>query len=89
MPRLHVAYALVVGLSLILAERTLWVRFLAGLYPLAMSAAVVITANHWLLDVAGAFVTVALAGLVVLALVLLQTMVYPRVMRLRLAERSP
>lgn len=87
MPSLHVAYALVVSWSLFLAERNVWVRFLAVLYPLAMSAAVVITANHWLLDVAGAFVTVALASLVVLAIVLLQTLLYPRLMRLTLAER--
>lgn len=62
MPSLHVAYSLVVAWTVFLAERRLLVRSLACVYPLLMSAAVVISGNHWLLDVAGAFVTVAFAG---------------------------
>jgi membrane-associated phospholipid phosphatase len=62
MPSLHVGYALIVSWGLILTERRIVVRAAAALYPLLMAAAVVITGNHWLLDVAGAFVTVAVAG---------------------------
>jgi membrane-associated phospholipid phosphatase len=61
MPSLHVGYALVVGLALFIAERRRWVRLFAVAYPLAMTAVVVISGNHWLLDVMGAVVTVALA----------------------------
>lgn len=66
-PSLHVGYALVVSLSLFLAERRRWVRTLCVLYPITMAAVVVISGNHWLLDVAGAGVTVALAVLLLSA----------------------
>lgn len=62
MPSLHVGYALIAGWSVFVAVRHRIVRSIAMVYPLAMAAAVVITGNHWLLDVAGACVTVALAG---------------------------
>lgn len=62
MPSLHVAYALVVGWTLFLCERRLWIRICACAYPLLMGAAVIISGNHWLLDVAGAYVTVLLAA---------------------------
>lgn len=61
MPSLHVGYALVAVWGLLVAERSRLVRLLAALYPFLMAAAVVISGNHWLLDVAGAVVTVALA----------------------------
>jgi membrane-associated phospholipid phosphatase len=85
MPSLHVAYALVVAWALFLAERRLVVRLLAVLYPFVMAAVVVISGNHWLLDVVGAFVTVAASWLVLLALTRgssrLQTAVQSRLLR--------
>ncbi len=63
MPSLHVGYALVVAWALFLAYRSPVVRVLAVLYPLTMAASVIISGNHWLLDVAGAVVTVGAAGL--------------------------
>lgn len=62
MPSVHVAYALVVSWGLALAERQILVRLVVALYPIAMAATVIISGNHWILDVVGAFVTVALAG---------------------------
>jgi membrane-associated phospholipid phosphatase len=67
MPSLHVAYALVVALSAFLADRRVWVRGLAVVYPVVMAAVVIISGNHWLLDVAGAAVTVAIAACILLA----------------------
>jgi membrane-associated phospholipid phosphatase len=66
MPSLHVGYALVVALSAFLADRRIWIRGLALLYPVAMAAVVIISGNHWLLDVAGAVVTVVLAQCILL-----------------------
>lgn len=62
MPSLHVGYALCVAWALWLSYPSVRVRLLAGLYPLVMAAVVIISANHWILDVVGAIVTVALAG---------------------------
>jgi membrane-associated phospholipid phosphatase len=58
MPSLHVAYALIVAWGLILAERKIWIKAAAVFYPIAMAATVVISGNHWILDVVGAALTV-------------------------------
>jgi membrane-associated phospholipid phosphatase len=68
MPSLHVTYAILVALGLIIAERRRWVRVLGALYPFLMAATVIISANHWILDVVGAFVTVGISWLVLLGL---------------------
>ncbi len=67
MPSLHVAYATIMAWGLVLAERKVWVRAAAVLYPLAMAATVVISGNHWILDVVGAVLTVAVAAGVLLS----------------------
>jgi hypothetical protein len=68
MPSLHVTYAILVAVGLLLAERrTVW-RVVAVIYPCLMVATVIITANHWILDVAGACVTVAGAAVLLAAL---------------------
>ncbi|GAC1636105.1 MAG: hypothetical protein NVS4B2_24140 [Chloroflexota bacterium] len=67
MPSVHVAYALIVSWALFLAERRVIVRFMALVYPGVMAAAVIISGNHWVLDVVGAFATVAVAGILVSA----------------------
>jgi len=66
MPSLHVVYALLAAWSLFRAVHIPWFRVLTLVYPLIMVATVIISANHWLMDVAGAFVTVAVARLTLL-----------------------
>jgi membrane-associated phospholipid phosphatase len=67
MPSLHVAYALIVGWGLALAERRIWIKVAAVFYPLAMAATVVISGNHWILDVVGAAITVGVAACALLS----------------------
>lgn len=63
-PSLHVGWNLAVGIVLFLTTTHLAVRAFAVLSPLAMTFAVVATANHFIVDVAGgaAVVLVGLAG---------------------------
>ncbi|MEZ5406614.1 MAG: phosphatase PAP2 family protein [Acidimicrobiales bacterium] len=64
LPSLHLGWNLLVGIALARTARHRATRTIAALSPLAMAAAVVLTANHYLVDVlAGA--AVALVGLVV------------------------
>jgi membrane-associated phospholipid phosphatase len=51
MPSLHVGWNLLVGLAVWVAGRRLWLRVLAVAMPLVMAVAVVLTANHYLVDV--------------------------------------
>ncbi|HEY8490146.1 MAG TPA: phosphatase PAP2 family protein [Dehalococcoidia bacterium] len=61
-PSLHFGWDLLIGLALVREARALWARLLGLLAPLAMFAAIVLTANHYIVDgVAGA--AVALLGL--------------------------
>lgn len=65
MPSLHAADALIVGVSLALVCRRLWVKLLWLAWPLWVWFAVMATANHFWLDVlAGALVAVIAAGIV-------------------------
>lgn len=61
MPSLHVAWALIGAWAIIRASPSRW-RWVAIAHPLIMTAAVVLTANHWWLD---AFAAAALVVLVV------------------------
>lgn len=72
MPSLHVVYALLAAWALFRAVRHPLLRILIAAYPLAMIATVIISANHWLLDVVGAFVTVAIARLALAGLTALR-----------------
>jgi hypothetical protein len=67
MPSLHLVYAVIIGASLVAIGRHLWLRALGVLYPLLMLAVILISANHWLLDAAGAIVLVAGAALLLVA----------------------
>jgi len=65
MPSLHFGWNLIVGIVIFHAVRRLAVRVLAVLLPTAMGLAVVMTANHYVLDVvAGAIVSLAGLALV-------------------------
>jgi hypothetical protein len=60
MPSLHVAWSLWCALALIPRLRHRWAKVLVGLYPVATVFAIVVTANHYLLDAVGG---VAVLGL--------------------------
>ncbi len=62
LPSLHVGWNLLVGIALFRTNRHLIVRVLAITSPMAMIAAVILTANHYTVD-AIAGVAVALTGL--------------------------
>jgi hypothetical protein len=68
MPSLHVAWALIVGACLVLIARNPLIRILGAVYPAVMIFAVVVTANHFLLDAVGAAVVAGLATALALAL---------------------
>jgi membrane-associated phospholipid phosphatase len=53
MPSLHVGWDLLVGLAVFAAARPLSIRLLGLLMPVLMATAVVLTGNHYLLDVVG------------------------------------
>jgi hypothetical protein len=61
MPSLHFGWDLLVGIAVVAAASSLWLRMVGILLPAAMLVAVVATANHYVLDVvAGA--ALALVG---------------------------
>ena len=62
MPSLHAGWNLLAGIALYGATRNRWLRSVAVVGPIAMAFAVVLTANHYLLDVVVGEV-VALVGL--------------------------
>lgn len=61
MPSLHVGYALVSALAVLRCTDRRGLRVLAVLYPILMAFTVIITGNHWVLDVVGAAVTVGVS----------------------------
>ncbi len=63
-PSLHAGWNLLVGIVLVLAVTSIAVRLVAVLMPIAMGLAVIVTANHFVVDVAGG-VVVVLMGLAV------------------------
>jgi hypothetical protein len=58
MPSLHMVYALIVGATLVVVGRRLAIRVAGFVYPFVMMAVVLISANHWILDVVGAVIVV-------------------------------
>ncbi len=63
-PSMHVAFALMLGLSLARIARRRWARVLWCTYPAVVSFVVVATANHWWFD---AFLGAAVAGVAAVA----------------------
>jgi PAP2 superfamily protein len=63
-PSLHFGWDLLVGLALVTNARSLAGRALGVAMPVAMAIAVVLTANHWIIDVAAGAV-IALLGLLI------------------------
>jgi PAP2 superfamily len=66
MPSLHIAWSSWCAIVLFPILRTWWTRTLAVLYPFVTLAAVVITANHFILDGAGGLVVLGVGWLVAL-----------------------
>jgi membrane-associated phospholipid phosphatase len=50
LPSLHVGWALLIGLGVVLATKKLWLRVIAVMIAPAMLAATVITGNHYIVD---------------------------------------
>jgi hypothetical protein len=61
MPSIHIAYALIVGITLVWLLRHPVLRVLALLYPVIMLVAVVSTANHYIMDGLGAIAVISIA----------------------------
>ena len=59
-PSLHAGWNLLVGIVLAMAVTSIVVRLAALALPVAMGLAVVVTANHFLIDIAGGIVVVLL-----------------------------
>jgi hypothetical protein len=65
MPSVHVAWALIVGLTLAWSVRSLPIRLIALAYPVVMIMVVIITGNHYLLDALGAIGVVTASTVIV------------------------
>jgi len=63
MPSVHCAWALWCACALVPRLRHRWAKVLAALYPLATVTAIVITANHFILDAVGGFAALGLGRL--------------------------
>jgi membrane-associated phospholipid phosphatase len=62
-PSMHVAFALMIGVSGAMLARRAAVRALWALYPLLVFAAIVVTANHFWVDAAAGALVAGLAAL--------------------------
>ncbi len=62
MPSLHVAWAIIAAWAIVTALHSRW-RWVAVAHPIMMILAVIVTANHWWLDVAVALLLVVTASL--------------------------
>ena len=60
MPSLHMAWSLLIGISIICIAKTWWLKAVGVLLPVLMFITIVATANHFILD---AIVGAAVAGL--------------------------
>jgi membrane-associated phospholipid phosphatase len=58
MPSLHVGMAPIVAWALVRLTPWLWTKALGVTYPLLVTVSVVVTGNHFLLDVAGGLAVV-------------------------------
>jgi len=68
MPSLHMAWAIIVSVTLIVLARPLLFKILGVIYPLVMFFTVVVTGNHYIVDAAGAALVVGCAAMLTLGL---------------------
>jgi hypothetical protein len=62
MPSLHIAWATIVTTTVILLAPKVAIRLLALFYPVLMTLATVMTANHYIMDAVGGVLTVGVAA---------------------------
>lgn len=67
MPSIHMAWALLVGVALVLLAQPLWAKALGIIYPCMMLVAVVVTGNHYILDAVGSGLVLMVAGALAVA----------------------
>jgi len=60
MPSVHCAWALWCALALVPRLKRTWAKWLAAAYPAITVTAIVLTANHYFLDVVGGFLTLGI-----------------------------
>jgi hypothetical protein len=60
MPSVHCAWALWCACALVPRLKHVWAKVLAALYPVGTVTAIVLTANHYLLDAVGGFVVLGI-----------------------------
>ena len=65
MPSLHIAWAVWCTITMWALSTRVWVRAIAVLYPCLTALAVLATGNHFLLDIVGGLLTIALSVLIV------------------------
>jgi hypothetical protein len=80
MPSVHVGWAVLVAIAIISTSRNRW-RWLAALYPVMTTLAVVVTANHFWLD--------GVAAAIILAMVLAAQLLVRRLLVARAEPASP
>ena len=51
MPSLHAGWDLLIGMSIVAAASTVWLRTVGFAMPVLMAFSVVVTANHYIVDV--------------------------------------
>jgi membrane-associated phospholipid phosphatase len=68
MPSLHVGWDLLVGMAIVAAATSVWLRTVGFIMPVLMTLAVVLTANHYLLDVVAGIALVLVAHVIALAI---------------------
>jgi PAP2 superfamily len=78
MPSVHVGWALLVAVAIVVTARSRW-RWLAALYPVMTTLAVIVTANHFWLD--------GIVAALILALVLLVQALGRRMLTRRHAQK--
>jgi PAP2 superfamily len=68
MPSLHVGWDLLVGMAIVAAATSVWLRTVGFILPVLMTLAVVLTANHYLLDVVAGIALVLVAHVIALVI---------------------
>jgi hypothetical protein len=67
MPSFHGGWSMWTALALVPVLRSWWTKALVLLYPVATLFAIVVTANHWILDAVGGWVLLGISWLLVAA----------------------
>jgi membrane-associated phospholipid phosphatase len=77
MPSLHAADALIVGITLAILVRPIWLKVLWLLWPMWVWFSVMATANHFWLDIAAGIAVALVAALVIHRRVVVRALASP------------